>query len=315
MNDSIIPGPPGAADPSVPPEPLPPVDRAGIHPMLFAFGVLAAIFVLYQIGGGLITFLVAGASVTRDNVTLMRLLTLFGQVVLILLPVLGFSRLLSRDWHEVFPMRTPSWPEATYALVALFALQRVLEVYQLLQDQIPLPQYLQQILTPLREMFETLVRTLAGASSIPELLFVIVVVAAVPALVEEFMFRGLIQRAFERVMSPLVAAVFAGTIFGLFHLNPFDAVALIVLGVYFGVLRHRSHTLLLPMAAHFLNNLLSVLAFYLGMDQTPATSGNPVPPGTMLVQFIFFGALFTATFIGYLRATDEWRRRAWRGES
>jgi uncharacterized protein len=290
------------------------VERHGINPMLFAFGALASIFVLYQFVGGVITFFIAGSSVTASNVTLIRVLTLFGQIVLILVPVLGFARLLSVHQEEIFPFRRPSWLEATYALVGLFALQRVLEVYETLQDQIPLPEVLRQVLAPLREMFEALVKTLAGASSFPELLAVVFIVAAVPAVVEELMFRGLIQRAFEKVMSPVVAAVFAGTIFGLFHLNPFDLVPLIVLGVYFGILRHRSHTLLLPMAAHFLNNLLAVLAFYLGMDQESAAVGLQVSPGALLVRFLFFGALFTATFLGYLRTTEEWRMRIWRGE-
>ncbi len=67
-------------------------------------------------------------------------------------------------------------------------------------------------------------------------------------------------------MSPIVSAVLAGTIFGLFHLNPFDIVALAGLGIFLGLLRYRSQSLLLPILAHFLNNAMAVFAAYVGMD-------------------------------------------------
>jgi hypothetical protein len=190
-------------------------------------------------------------------------------------------------------------------------------VYIILQDQIPLPEYLQQLLAPLREMMLSMVKMLVGASSIPELLFVVLVVALIPALVEELLFRGVIQRSFERVLSPFVSAVLAGTIFGLFHLNPFEMVPLIVLGIYFGVLRQRSQTLLMPIGAHFLNNLLAVLAYYFGIDQNlPAGATSPaMSPGLLILQFFFFGTLFTVTFLAYLRSTDVWHIRPWQRDA
>jgi membrane protease YdiL (CAAX protease family) len=288
------------------------VDRLQLHPMFFAFLVLGAIFVLYQVGGGIITFIIAGGAVpSTDNVLVMRLLTMFGQIALILLPTVVFARMFTNRLSTVFPVRVPTLLETTYALVALFALQRILEVYLALQDQLPLPEYVQQLLTPLREMMQALVKVLVGASSVPELLFVVLVVALVPATVEELLFRGLIQRSFERVLSPFVSAVLAGTIFGLFHLNPFELVPLMVLGIFFGVLRLRSQTMLLPMGAHFLNNLMAVLAYYFGIDQ-PLPPGAPNPmasAGMLIMQFLFFGTLFAVTFLAYLRSTDVWHIR------
>ncbi len=288
------------------------VERLGVHPMLYGFGVLAAIFVLYQIGGGLAAFVVAGsAGVTGETVGTHRLMTMVGQLAFVFLPTLVFARLFSKDLRYMFPMRLPSFWEMTSALVAMFALQRLLELYLVLQDMVPIPEYLQQILDPLRSMLESMLRIFVDSDSIPELIFVSVVVALVPGVVEELLFRGLVQRVFERVLSPVVTAILSGIIFGLYHLNPFQAVPLIVLGVFFGGLRLRSRTLVLPMAAHFLNNMIAVLAVHLGLEPETAVA-LPPPLHIGILNFLLYGVIFVTAGVAYLRTTENWRAEYWR---
>jgi membrane protease YdiL (CAAX protease family) len=174
-----------------------------------------------------------------------------------------------------------------------------------------MPEILREVIEPIKKMFEELTKVLLRADSPVELIVVIIVVAVVPAVVEELLFRGLIQKIFERLMSPVVSAVLAGTIFGLFHVNPFEIVPLIGLGVFFGLLRYRSQILLVPIAAHFFNNLMAVLASYYGMNDdrfmttSQTTTGTPV----MIFEFIAFASLFFLTFVLYLRITHEISRR------
>jgi len=123
-----------------------------------------------------------------------------------------------------------------------------------------------EFVEPLKKLLEETIKAVVHANSIPELIFVLFVVAVVPAVIEECLFRGLIQRILDRLLSPIVSAVLAGTIFGLFHLNPFDIVTLVGLGIFLGLLRYRSQSLLLPILAHFLNNAMAVFAVYVGMD-------------------------------------------------
>ncbi len=271
------------------------VDRYAVHPLLFAFAVLIIIFFLYQIGGGLLTFLVTGASsVTRDNVWTMRWLTLFGQLCFILIPTLLLARLFTTRLREVFQFRIPGLRESTLALIALFALQRIFEVYMFFQERVPLPELLRVIIEPIKKLFEELIKVLLRADSPIELLAVILVVVVVPSIVEELLFRGLIQKIFERLMSPVVAAVLAGTIFGLYHINPFEIVPLIGLGVFFGLLRYRSQSLLLPISAHFFNNLMGVLASYYGLQDDNLLTASQATVGvpTMVFELVVFALLF-----------------------
>jgi len=288
------------------------VDRHAIHPLFFAFASLVFVFLLYQVGGGVLTFLVMGAiSITRDNVWTMRWITLTGQLCFILVPTLLLARLFATRLRDVFQFRVPGLRESTLALLSLFSLQRVFEAYMYFQERVPMPEILREIIEPIKKLFEELTKVLLRADSPLELLVVILVVAIVPAVVEELLFRGLIQKIFERLMSPLVSAVLAGTIFGLFHVNPFEIVPLIGLGVFFGLLRYRSQSLLVPIAAHFFNNLMAVLASFYGLQDdnlmatAQTTSGAPV----MIFELIGFALLFFLTFVLYLRFTHDISRR------
>jgi len=288
------------------------IDRYAIHPLAFAFGSLIFIFFLYQIGGGLLMFFVVGAtSVTRGNVGTMRWLTLIGQLSFILVPTLILTRLFASRLREVFQLRVPGMLESTLALLSLFSLQRVFEAYMFFQERIPLPEILREVIEPIKKMFEDLTKVLLRADSPVELFVVVVVVAVVPAVVEELLFRGLIQKIFERLMSPVVSAVLAGTIFGLFHVNPFEVVPLVGLGVFFGLLRYRSQSLLVPIAAHFFNNLMAVLASFYGMqdDNLMAAAQTTTNAPVMIFELIAFALLFFLTFALYLRLTHDISRR------
>lgn len=289
------------------------LSKHNIHPVVFAFGCLFVVFVLYQLVAGTLTFLIVGTGqITRSNVMQVRLLTMAGQILFILVPTVFLARLLSRQTATVFPWRVPKIQETFFASASLLLLQQVFQVYLFFQDRVPIPEALRKILAPTKEMMEALFRNLVKAESLPELMIVILVVAVVPAAVEELFFRGLIQSSFEKAVPPVWAAVLVGIIFGLYHFNPFVLIPLIGLGSFFGFLRFRSNSILVAMTAHFLNNAMAVLAVYfsvedkmlLGADKTvePSLTG-------VIVQLFVYLMLFVLSFSAYVRITDRTRKR------
>jgi membrane protease YdiL (CAAX protease family) len=287
-------------------------DRYAIHPLVYAFLTLMIVFLLYQVGGGVLSFIIIGAtSITRENVGAMRWLTIAAQLGFILVPTLLLTKLFATRLRDVFRFRVPGLRESTVALIALVSLQRVFESYMYFQERVPLPDLIRDIIEPLKKLLEEVTKILVRADSPVELLAVILVVAVMPSIVEELLFRGLIQKIFERLMSPVVAAILAGTIFGLYHFNPFEIVPLVGLGVFFGLLRYRSQSLLVPIVAHFLNNLMAVLASYYGLDSDnalPAAKTMADAP-VMTFEMLLFAALFFISFVAYLRITHNISRQ------
>lgn len=293
---------------------LPFVERKGINPALFAFLCLGLVFLLYQVGGGILTLLFIGVGkVSRENVGLVRVFTMVGQVFLILVPTLLLARLLSKKQSEVFPLKMPTWKESVAATIGLISLQRIFEVYVYFQDQIALPEFLRKLIEPLRQMMEELVKMLIRSDSVPEFIFVVMVVAVVPSIAEEYLFRGLIQKSFNRVMNPLLSALLSGTIFGLFHFNPFETVPLIAVGCYLGFLRYRSNSIALPILVHFLNNFLAVIAITMNLgNEKIMMAPRTDQPGLLLAvtQLVLFLGLFLVTMRVYVHTTNPVDRRS-----
>lgn len=292
-----------------PPLPQPSfVVRYSVSPFVFAFVSLLLIFILYQVVGGLLTLLFVGAKVTSDTVTMHRMFTMGGQFFFLLLPTLILARLLDRESSHVFPWRMPHVGETVFAVMSLLFLQETLQIYLFFQDRVPLPEQISKFTEPARQMLEEMFRTLVSAQSVPELLFVILVVAVTPAIAEELLFRGLIQSSLGRVLKPWRAAIWTGVIFGLFHFNPFSIVPLIALGIFFGFLRMRSKSMVIAMLVHFLNNALAVFVTFLQMDDKMiigATKGSDVNIPSILAQMVLFLMLFVVSFSSYLQLTKD----------
>ena len=103
----------------------------------------------------------------------------------------------------------------------------------------------------------------AGNGSLGMIAFVLMAAIVAP-FAEEFLFRGLVFRAFANGIGVMLAALVSGLLFGALHLNSLDTdrllqvVSLIVLGVLFALLYAWSGTLFAPIAVHATNNALAV---------------------------------------------------------
>lgn len=238
-----------------------------LGPVPFLIISLMGIFVLYQGIAGGATLLLAGVSLSAESVHAVRWATLLGQLLTILLPTLILARLRYGSVLQPLRVRVPDPLLLILAIAGAFALQQVLQGYLLAQDQIPMPDKVRKMIDMIKELFEQTYRLLLTAHSPVEFLMVVATVAIVPALAEEFLFRGLAQRALEETTTGLKPAVISGVIFGLYHLHPFSLVALIAIGIFLGWLVHVSNNLSIAILAHFFNNFLAALSVHLALDE------------------------------------------------
>jgi len=96
----------------------------------------------------------------------------------------------------------------------------------------------------------------------------IIIIALLPALGEEFLFRGVLQDIFSGLFrSEHGAILFTALLFSIFHLQFYGLVPRMVLGIVYGYLFLWSRSIWLPVLAHFINNLVPViLAHRLGWE-------------------------------------------------
>lgn len=122
-----------------------------------------------------------------------------------------------------------------------------------------------------------------------ELVWLVVVVCITPALCEETLFRGYVQRTLERTMG-IKSLFITGVMFGLFHMQPLNLISLALLGILIGYFSYRSKSILPAIAAHGTNNLLAVLSLYKRPDGQPAIEVFTFEPTLLMITIsIFFG--------------------------
>jgi uncharacterized protein len=97
-----------------------------------------------------------------------------------------------------------------------------------------------------------------------QLLIALFVVVLLPALGEEMLFRGIIQRKLEaQWRNPHVAIWVSAAIFSAIHFQFYGFIPRMLLGALFGYLYHWSGSLWLAVFAHFVNNGFVLVMMYL----------------------------------------------------
>lgn len=89
----------------------------------------------------------------------------------------------------------------------------------------------------------------------------ILVVALMPAICEELLFRGFILSSFSKDGEITNSAIIiTGLLFGILHLYLFKILPIAVLGMALSLIVKKTKSIIPSMSMHFLNNLISVLA-------------------------------------------------------
>jgi len=274
-----------------------------ISPIAAAFLGLIGGFFLYQFVGGILTLVIFGFDLESAPVNSLRLMTVAGQVLFILLPALLFAKWVYGDVSDIISVKLPEYLELILFSIGIIILIPLLQSYLYIQNYFieyiaansEMVNSIKNLFDSLNELVDKTYGNLLKADSVPEMFFVIIVIAIVPAISEEVMFRGYIQRSFEFKMKPVWAALITAFFFGVYHFNPYGLFPLIALGFYFGFAAYISKSLIVPMFLHFLNNFGAVILYFIIGDDELISTDVTDPTGLEANIFLFFllALLFT----------------------
>ncbi len=111
---------------------------------------------------------------------------------------------------------------------------------------------------------ETLTEAFLKTTSINGLCINLLMIGVIPAIGEEFLFRGVLQRIFSNwTKNSHWGIIISALIFSAIHMQFYGFFPRFLLGAMFGYLFLWSGSLWLPILAHFVNNSLAVIAYYL----------------------------------------------------
>ncbi len=222
---------------------------------------IAAIEVVMILSGESLLAIMDQNRIMEGSVGRTRLLLLINHMSMFLLPALVWSVIyFKKKWYSGLGLR-PSvhWLHLVAGIAFLmFSYPIVAKSYEINQG-FNLPEWMSQMEGQTEELLKTLlVMETPGA-----LLANIFVIALIPGLGEELIFRGIIQKElYKYFQSPWVAILVASIIFSAMHFQFAGFMPRFFLGMILGLLFYWTNNLWISILVHAFNNAFQVILSY-----------------------------------------------------
>lgn len=279
------------------------LERQKFPPWLTAlFGIILALILFHLVIGPVATFgflMLQGISpmevlnsldtVIAENARALLLANTVGQVFALAVPILLIVGWHTRKRWAFLRFRSPDWVLVALSVSGLIALTPIAWWLGNLNAQIPFPDWVKMLEESQLELIEQVLEQNLG------LIFSLMVMAVTPAICEEILFRGYLQRQVERSMGAVWAIIIIGTVFGLFHFRLTQVIPLSLIGMYLAYITWRSGSIWLAIIIHFLNNAFAVcLGMYISTRSDISLESlerMEVPIPYLLLAFVVLGAV------------------------
>jgi sodium transport system permease protein len=202
---------------------------------------------------GLLLLFYIGQSIQGENLSQGLLIT---EIVLVAAPPLFIANRLGYNLYKTFRLKLPA---ATNIILTILAAASawviVVEVSALQNEIFPYPQ---SFLDAFKTIFENFHQR--------GVIYMVAMMALLPGVCEETLFRGFILTGFQKRWGPTTAVILTAVLFGLFHLDPYRYLPTALLGALIGAIVIWTGSLWAGMTAHFIANLTSTLVFQFTYD-------------------------------------------------
>ncbi len=248
----------------------------GMKALFFVLLVLMFAGIGSAVGMGLSSMLCGGEpfdlSALAENgfdsgsICQLRVLNVSNQVIMFLGAALFFGVLFGWQAVDRFRWHRPASTFWLVPLLAAFALPLIQASYEVNRAIIPENSALAKLIRPAEELAEQMTSALLDMPDLNALLINLFVVAVVPAICEEFAFRGVLQVQLAKLFKNIHAAVWvSAAVFSFIHFQFYGFLPRLLLGAFFGYLLVHTGSIWAPMLAHFLNNAAAVTVHYLSL--------------------------------------------------
>lgn len=149
---------------------------------------------------------------------------------------------------------------------------------------------------PMPEFMEKVFLELAKGNGVFS--FIAIVVAA--PILEELVFRGIILDGLLKKYSPIKSILISSILFGVVHLNPWQFIGALIIGIFSGWVYYETKKLTLSILIHFVNNLFAFGSMYfMDLETIMDKSLTELYGGFLNLIVITFGAVVVTVICLY----------------
>lgn len=238
-----------------------------------------------------------------ENVALLKLLQTLQSICLFIIPAYIYAHILSGNYKSFFLFkRSLNQRTALIIIISIIAAIPFINLLGELNTKMVLPEslsFIEEWMKMAEERAASTTALLVSGKGIFALLINLVMIAVLPAIGEEMIFRGVFQRIFLKSFQNMhVAVLLSAFFFSAFHLQFYGFLPRFFIGILLGYLYMASGNIWLPILAHFINNAVATIFYYLfnngiiteDLDQLGTGSGwtmGVLSAGMLLIIYFY----------------------------
>ncbi len=204
------------------------------------------------------------ALLNSDNANLSRLLQFITTLFFMALPALIFSRIMNRKPFHYIGFNNAISGKQVFILVGLVIIGLILSgALSEVNAIIPLSKSAEAYFRALENEYNKQVFAIANMKTVQDYIASLIIIALLPAMFEEMLFRGALQPIMTGIVNNAVAGIIITSIlFSALHGSYYGFLPRLALGLILGFIYYFSKNLWLSIIFHFLNNALGITQMY-----------------------------------------------------
>jgi uncharacterized protein len=248
-----------------------------------------------------------------ENIGIVKFFQIVQSVFLFLLPAFLAAWLFSENsLHYLNADRNPAPFTLLMVLVSLFIAVPLMNAVTLLNSRLDLPVWLDGLENRIKNMEDSagkLTELFLESNSYSDLAVNFIMIAILPAIGEEFLFRGILQRLFiDWTKNIHIGVIVAAFLFSFIHFQFYGFVPRFLLGLYFGYLLIWSASIWVPVTAHLINNGIAVIYYHFAAKPVGDTMMDKLGTEQGEHYALYLSVLFTSVIIGLIYLHEKQAR-------
>lgn len=207
---------------------------------------------------------IENAILKPENVQVARLIQILTSFLIFTVPALIVARLNGGNPISKLGFKeTISGKQIFFIILIMVAGTIISGALGELNQGIPLSKTLENYFRQKEENYNKAVLAISNMNSTFDYIMSLIVLAALPAIFEEMLFRGCLQKIMVSLtQNPFIGILITSLLFSAVHLSFYGFLPRLFLGLMLGYIFYYSKNLWLSIAAHFLNNAYAVTGMY-----------------------------------------------------
>ena len=272
--------------------------------ILFGLGILLAM-PIFNVPAGEVISIIEKIDY-EGNTALLKMMQVLYSSGLFLVPALLASFLIGeRTGDYLFAKTCPDLRVVLLITLLTFTIITFINYAPFLNEKLVLPERWNGLMERIIENDKNqwnMMKAFLDTDRTSGILFNLFMIALVPAVGEELLFRGVLQRILsEWFRNQHVAIWVVACLFSLMHYQFMGFIPRIILGAMFGYLFIWTASIWVPVIAHFINNGMAVVYYYLYYRGMFSQDPDSIGLNKNMLMFVMFSTIISFIILMMVR--------------